>query len=196
VTFRVGRYAFKRADSPAEFEQIHALNYATFVQEIPQHADPGDGRLVDKFHAKNLYFVALHTDRIVGMVSIHDEPPFSVENRLPDPAVLQAPGVCPVEVRLLAIEPQHRRGAVFGGLMWAVYLHLRSGRNTHVFISAFEDRLKLYEQFGFKALGPAVGAKPPRFIPMAVPVAWIGEGHGRFVDLWTRRIEMASGESR
>ena len=28
---------YKIADTPTEFEQIHALNYRTFVEEIPQH---------------------------------------------------------------------------------------------------------------------------------------------------------------
>ena len=56
--FQAGPYLFKPADSETEFEQIHALNHATFVREIPQHHDPGDGRLIDKFHEKNFYFVA------------------------------------------------------------------------------------------------------------------------------------------
>src|ERR1044071_5251678 len=44
--FRIGPYTFKAADTEDEIEQVHRLNYATFVREIPQHADPGDGRLV------------------------------------------------------------------------------------------------------------------------------------------------------
>src|SRR6266481_4738868 len=107
--FQFGRYTFKQAETAAEFEQIHALNYSTFVREIPQHADPGDGRLVDKFHSKNLYFVALRGARIVGMISAHDQPPFSVATRLPDPGVLVAADVRPLEIRLLAIEPRERR---------------------------------------------------------------------------------------
>jgi len=59
VTIQFGRYTFKRAETVAEFEQIHALNYSTFVREIPQHEDPGDGRLVDKFHAENTYLICL-----------------------------------------------------------------------------------------------------------------------------------------
>jgi hypothetical protein len=189
MSFHVGRYVFKRADCPDELEQIHALNYATFVQEIPQHADLGDGRLVDKFHAKNQYFVAISYSRVVGMVSTHDQPPFSVANRLPEPEVLHAPGVCPLEVRLLAICPEHRGGVVFAGLLWAVYQHACGGRYTHLFISAIEARLNMYEQLGFQAMGPAVGVEPPRFVPMAMPVSRIDERHGHLVDMWTRRLE-------
>src|SRR5262249_16391229 len=49
----VGPYVFKQAESPEEFAQIHALNYRTFVGEIPHDAAPGNGVLVDKFHGKN-----------------------------------------------------------------------------------------------------------------------------------------------
>ena len=38
---QVGGYVFKRAETDDEFDQIHALNYRTFVGEIPQHADTG-----------------------------------------------------------------------------------------------------------------------------------------------------------
>src|SRR5438105_13996442 len=114
--FQVGGYLFKRADTRHEFEQIHRLNYETFVAEIPQHADPGDGRLVDKFHGKNCYFVALTEGRVIGMVSTHDQPPFSVADRLTDPSILERPGTRPLEVRLLAIEPARRNSTVVLGL--------------------------------------------------------------------------------
>jgi len=55
-----------------------------FVEEIPQHhADPGtNGRLVDKFHAKNLfYFIALDGDWVVSLAAANAESPFSVEAR-------------------------------------------------------------------------------------------------------------------
>src|SRR5947208_15947168 len=65
---RLGRYRFKLAETAAEFEQVHRLNYRTFVREIPQHADSGDGSLVDKFHDKNTYILALRDDQIVGMM--------------------------------------------------------------------------------------------------------------------------------
>src|SRR5262249_21393962 len=77
-------YFLKRALTTEKNKQTHRLNYRTFVTEIPQHHDTGDGRLVDKFHAKNIYFIAMRRDRVVGMISLHDQPPFSVADRLPD----------------------------------------------------------------------------------------------------------------
>ena len=84
-----GRYLFKRAETEWELEQVHQLNYRTFVREIPQHSDPGSGRLIDKFHDKNDYFIALSGDRVIGMVSVHDRPPFSIAERLPDPRLIE-----------------------------------------------------------------------------------------------------------
>src|ERR1700736_3332573 len=103
---RVGQYVCKRGESRYEFEQIHRLNHRTFVGEIPQHPDPGDGKLIDKYHSKNAYLIVLRENRLVGMVSAHDQPPFSVAERLGEPEILVRQGTRPLEVRLLAIEPE------------------------------------------------------------------------------------------
>ena len=50
---------FKFANEDWEFEQIHRLNYRTFVEEIPQHHASPTHRLVDKFHAENTYLICL-----------------------------------------------------------------------------------------------------------------------------------------
>ena len=188
-------FVFKRADSVAEFEQIHALNYVTFVREIPQHDDSGDGRLVDKFHDKNLYFVALRGERVVGMLSLHDQPPFSIASRLPDSALLSGPGIRPLEVRLLAIQPDQRASSVFGGLAWSVLQHVRHSGHTHLFISGFEDRLSLYEGLGFEAIGPAVGVPGTRFVPMCLPVSRMETLHARAARLWAKRVDRSAGDA-
>jgi N-acyl-L-homoserine lactone synthetase len=189
---RSGRYTFKRADTTCEFEQVHALNHSTFVREIPQHEETGDGRLVDKFHEKNVYFIALRDERVVGMVTVHDQAPFSVAARLPDPGVLAAPGVRPLEIRLLAIQPGERQGPVFGGLLWLVYRHVLEAGYTDLFISAFEDRLNLYKRLGFETLGPPVCSGQARFIPMCIPVARMSEMHSRLAGLWGQHVDTES----
>ena len=139
--FRDAGYVFKRAETSAELEQVHRLNYRTFVAEIPQHHDPGDGRLVDKFHDKNTYFIALRDEQVVGMISVHDQPPFSVAERLSDPSLLTRPGNRPIEVRLLAIAPEQRKSTVLIGLVYQLYEYARANGYTHVYISGLEDRL-------------------------------------------------------
>src|SRR5437773_2219822 len=128
---RLGRYLFKRAETAEEVEQVHRLNYRTFVQEIPQHIDNGQGRLVDKYHDRNSYFIAVVDSRVVGMISVHDHPPFSIESRLPDPSIIRRPGMRPLEVRLLAIDPGERGKNIVGGLMYAMNAEARAKGYTH-----------------------------------------------------------------
>jgi hypothetical protein len=191
--FQAGPYLFKQAETDSEFEQVHALNYATFVREIPQHADSGDGRLVDKFHDKNRYFIALRGARVVGMLSLHDQPPFSVADRLPDPGILCEPGTRPVEIRLLAIRPEERHTTVFGGLTWSVMQHILGSGHTHLFISGFEDRQSMYRRLGFEALGPAVGAHGAQFVPMCLTATRMAELHARVARNWARHVEQWPG---
>jgi aspartate aminotransferase-like enzyme len=184
VLIRIGHYAFKQARTAAEFEQAHQLNYRTFVHEIGQYADSGQDRLVDKFQDKSVYFIGLRDDRVVGMVTIHDRPPYSITPRLPDPALLDRLNGRKLEVRLLAIDPAERNGAVFEGLLFLVLLHARRGGYSHMLISGVRDRVRLYERLGFRALGPGVAAGRTAFVPMVADVRVMPENveraYGRF----------------
>ncbi|MBM3986310.1 MAG: aminotransferase class V-fold PLP-dependent enzyme, partial [Planctomycetes bacterium] len=176
---RRGAFTFKVADRPEEFAQLHALNFRTFVREVPQHdgADgQADGRLVDKFHDKNTYFVALCEGRVVGMLAVHDQPPFSIADKLADPSALAGLGPRPLEVRLLAVEPEHRHSLVLGGLGVAMLRHARVHGHSHLLISGFVDRLRMYERIGFRALGPPVRSGAVDFVPM---VAFVDRLPGR-----------------
>ncbi|MBI1917630.1 MAG: aminotransferase class V-fold PLP-dependent enzyme [Planctomycetes bacterium] len=185
---QVGGYVFKRAETDDEFDQIHALNYRTFVGEIPQHADTGTGRLVDKFHHKNTYFIALQDTEVVGMVSVHGQPPFSIADRLPDPGLLERPGTRPLEVRLLAIKSEKRHSVVYSGLVWTLFRYAQDVGATHLFISGVQERLSLYEQLGFERIGPPVQGGRAVFIPMAVRVSNIAEKKHRAMQLWIKRL--------
>ncbi len=171
VTAKAWRSAdciFKPADSAAEREQIYALNYQAFVHEVPQHADTGNGRLVDKFDGKNCYVVALRHQRVVGMIAVHDQPPFSVADRLSDPRTLDRLGSRLLEVRLLAVERAQRGGPVLPGLLWTVYDLARRGGYSHMLISGVVERLDLYDRMGFHALGPPIPCGRSAFVPMAL----------------------------
>jgi aspartate aminotransferase-like enzyme len=185
---RVGRYVFKRAEAGHEFEAIHRLNYRTFVEEIPQHPDPGTGRLVDKFHDKNVYFIALRDGRVVGMISAHGEPPFSVAPRLSDPSILQRPGSRPLEVRLLAIEPDERNGIVLIGLLWSFYEHARDNGYTDLYISGVAERAELYRRLGFVPLGPPVPGGAATFVPMSVTFPELQAKLHKLISLWKKHI--------
>jgi aspartate aminotransferase-like enzyme/N-acyl-L-homoserine lactone synthetase len=163
---RVGNYVFKRAETKHEFDQIHRLNHRTFVEEIAQHSPTGSGLLVDKFHHKNSYLIVLRDDELVGMVSAHDQPPFSVADRIANPEALNAPGTRPLEVRLLAIAPNERNHYILFGLLYYLYEYARKNGYTHIYASGVTDRVTLYEKLGFRHLGPPVSSGSATFIPM------------------------------
>src|SRR5262249_17531165 len=109
--------SFKVADQPEEFEQIHRLNYRTFVQEIPQHSPNPDGRLVDKCHAEDTYSIALVEGAVIGMVALRGTRPFSLDQKLPNLDDFLPAGRSICEVRLLAVDRGHRHSRLLAGLL-------------------------------------------------------------------------------
>jgi hypothetical protein len=95
---------FKVATEDWEFEQIHQLNYRTFVEEIPQHQPSGTPRLVDKFHNENTYLICLANNRIIGMIAARGRRPFSLDQKLPNLDSYLPPGRRTCEIRLLSVE--------------------------------------------------------------------------------------------
>ncbi len=163
---RLGRYSFKPAQTAEEYAQVHRLNYKTFVRELPQHSDPGTEQLVDKFHDRNTYYVAVYDDRVVGMISGHDQAPFSVADKMTDKRPLSLLGPRPFEVRLLAVEPEHRHRYVVTGLMWAIFRFAENNGYSHLLISGVADKSGMYEKLGFLPLGPGVRSGEVTYVPM------------------------------
>jgi len=115
---------FKIATEPWEFEQIHTLNYRTFVEEIPQHQPNPDQALVDPFHAENTYVICLHGRRLLGMVSVRDRRPFSLDKKLENLDDYLPPHRSVCEFRLLAVLAQQAGRVVDPrALLSAVHQH-------------------------------------------------------------------------
>jgi aspartate aminotransferase-like enzyme len=186
---RVGPYIFKQAESDLEFEQIHRLNYRTFVNEIRQYTDPGNEQLVDKFHHKNVYFIGQKHGRVVGMLSAHDKPPFSIGERLPDPSIIARPGMSVMEVRLLAVEPSERHSSLFFGLVYVMYSHAIKVQKTHLVISGVAQRMRMYQRLGFEPIGAAVTSGQASFVPMILTLADIPYKMRRIKNLWESHID-------
>ena len=162
------KYRFKPAETPEEFEQIFRLNHDVFAEELGQYSAQPSARLVDKFHSKNQYVIALFEDAVVAMISVHFEPPYSVAQKLADPSVLEPLGNL-AEIRLLAIVPAHRHGTLLRGLFVAVYD--RSRACDTLVISGRVEKQAMYRSLGFRPLGPAVRSGAAEYIPMAVKVS-------------------------
>jgi len=158
LTFRIA--------SPADFDAIHALNYETFVEEIPQHETNAERRLVDRFHAENTYVICVADTRLVGMVCGRCRRPFSLDLKLADldrwlPRHRKA-----VEVRLLSVRREWRKTTVFQGLLEFVSRHFLAQGCDLALISGTVRELKLYRHLGFEPFGGRVGTAATMYQPM------------------------------
>ncbi|MER2047631.1 MAG: GNAT family N-acyltransferase, partial [Solibacillus sp.] len=88
-----------------DFDAIAALNYETFVEEIPQHEHNPLRRLIDKFHDENMYVIVYKNMEMVGMVAFRDTRPFSIDRKIGNVEKYLDAEVCEhlCEIRLLAV---------------------------------------------------------------------------------------------
>jgi aspartate aminotransferase-like enzyme len=162
---------FKVASEDWEIEQIHRLNYRTFVEEIPQHKASPSQRLVDKFHAENTYLICLEEIKLVGMLAVRGNRPFSLDQKLEGLDSFLPGGRTICEIRLLAIEKKFRGsrgGQVLAGILALLWQHgVEKGYDLAI-ISGTTRQQKLYQHLGFVPFGPLVGSGDAQFQPMYV----------------------------
>ncbi|OGA29888.1 MAG: hypothetical protein A3F77_11080 [Betaproteobacteria bacterium RIFCSPLOWO2_12_FULL_67_28] len=160
-------YRIKTAATAAEREQIHALNYATFVEEIPQHAPNEQRRLVDRFDAENEYVIAVDDAGLVlGMLALRARRPFSLDQKLARLEDHLPPYRSVCELRLLAVRTQWRKSRLLRDLLaFAAQSAIRAGHDLAI-ISGTTRQLELYRRLGFEPFGPLVGTAQAPFQPM------------------------------
>jgi N-acyl-L-homoserine lactone synthetase len=164
-------FVFKVAAEDWEFEQIHRLNYQTFVEEIPQHEPSSAQRLVDKFHTENTYLICLEGNKLVGMMAVRGRRPFSLDQKLNNLDAYLPTGRSICEIRLLAIEKQFRRGGhVMQGLLSLLLQHGNERGYDLAIISGTTRQLALYQRIGFVPFGPLVGSDKALFQPMYIKI--------------------------
>jgi len=166
---------FKVASEEREFEQVHELNYSTFVEEIPQHEVNSARRLVDQYHSENAYLIALRGDELVGMMALRDRRPFSLDLKLGNLDSFLPKHKKIVEIRLLSIKPGHRNGVVFKGLGKLLFRYCAQQRYDLAVVSATVLQRKLYDHLGFVEFGPMVGTEETPFQPMYLTPESFGE---------------------
>lgn len=161
------RLTFRIADQPWEFEQIHRLNYATFVEEIPQHQANPDHRLVDRFHDDNVYFVCLLEEKeVVGMICLREKSPFSLESKVKNMRDLLPPTDRICEVRLLSVLRAFRYSRVFFGLLNILIRYCLDKGFEVAIISGTTRQLRLYKHLGFRIFADPVGTPEALYYPM------------------------------
>jgi aspartate aminotransferase-like enzyme len=157
---------FKFATEDWEFEQIHRLNYKTFVEEIPQHQRSASNRLVDKFHSENTYLICLSGQKLAGMLAARGNRPFSLDSKLSSLDSHLPPGRKLFEVRLLAIEKQFRGAQILQGLLALLWQYAVEKGYGMAVISGTTKQIRLYQHLGFVPFGPLVGSNEAQFQPM------------------------------
>ena len=169
---------FKLASEDWEFEQIHRLNYRTFVEEIPQHAPNPDGRLVDRFHAENTYVICLHERQLIGMLAVRAQRPFSLDSKVSQLDQYLPAGRIPVECRLLCVEREFRKTTVFTQLFELTVRYCMSEGYDLAVISGTTRQLRLYRHLGFIPFGAVVGTEEASYQPMFLTL----EDFGRTIE--------------
>lgn len=160
------KFEYKIADSAAEFDAIHRLNYQTFVEEIPQHGRNSEGKLVDKFHHENTYFICKSGGKLVAMIAGRTQRPFSLDLKIEALDSLLPFNSQPVEVRLLAVLPSYRKTKVCGTLIEKLSTHYAGQGQDIALISATLRETRLYNRMGFVSFGPTVGNSDAQYQPM------------------------------
>ena len=158
---------YKIANTAEEYEQIFKLNYETFVEEIPQHEKNETKKLKDKFHDKNIYIIAKKKNDVIGMISLSDQRPFSLDLKLNDiDKFYKGSYKKPVEIRLLSIKEQYRKTKVFTELLQRTFNYIIQNAYDIVFISGTTRQEKLYNHIGFVKFHENVGTKEAEYMPM------------------------------
>lgn len=161
-------FEFKVAVEPWEFDAVHALNYKTFVEEIPQHAPNQDRRLADKFDRENTYIICVNAERreLAGMIAFRDKRPFSLDSKLENLDAHLPPGHSLCEIRLLAVEEKYRYTRISQGLIATLVQHAIDCGHDMAVISGTVRQIKLYKFLGFVPFGPLVGPPEAQYQPM------------------------------
>ncbi|WIG44688.1 aminotransferase class V-fold PLP-dependent enzyme [Bacillus toyonensis] len=160
---------YKIANQDWEFQQIHELNYKTFVEEIPQHTQTPEQIRIDPFHAENTYLICLKDKQLIGMVAVRNQRPFSLDHKIPQlDNYLPSNSHHIYEIRLLAMMPKYRNGRAFLGLIRFLHRFLLLNGYDLALISGTTRELSLYQQMGFQPFYTEVGTKEAAYQPMYV----------------------------
>ena len=161
-------FIYKIAEQPWEIDAVHALNYKTFVEEIPQHEANADKRLPDKFHEENTYIICIHEEKemLAGMIAFRDQRPFSLDKKLENLESYLPKNRSLCEIRLLAVEADFRYSRISQGLIAQLVQHAIDCGHDLAVISGTVRQIKLYQYIGFIPFGPLVGTEEAQYQPM------------------------------
>ncbi|MDR2711361.1 MAG: GNAT family N-acetyltransferase [Burkholderiales bacterium] len=162
------KYTIKLADSQDEFDQIFALNYYTFVEEIPQHEVNDEKKLKDKFHENNTYIISKDGETITGMVACCNKRPFSLDAKVAHLDSFLPPHKKAYEIRLLAVKEAYRRTKIVALLLRALIKYLLDNNADLAIVSGTTQQLAMYKKMGFQPFYKLVGKSGAYYQPMYI----------------------------
>ncbi len=149
-----------------EFDKIHLLNHTIFAAEIPQHKEQENNRLVDAFHEKNTYVLALIERELIGMVCYNADRPFSLDTKIENLDTFLPPHKNLVEIRLFSVKKEWRKRGVAISMLQLLIPHLINKGYDLGVISASLNELELYNNIGATPFGKLVGSEVVPYQPM------------------------------
>ena len=162
------QYTLKFAETEEEFDQIFALNYHTFVEEIPQHEANSEKKLKDKFHENNTYIICKDGETIVGMIAFCGQRPFSLDAKVEHLDSYLPPHEKVYEIRLLAVKETYRHTRIAALLLQTLIKHLLEIKVDMAIISGTTRQLPMYEKMGFQPFYQLVGKPGAYYQPMYI----------------------------
>ena len=152
--------------SEQEFDKIYELNHEIFAEEIPHHEKQPDGRLIDSFHNKNTYIIALDGDELIGMICYNPVRPFSLDKKMDNLDNYLPAHTKLVELRLFSVKKNRRKqGVALAMLKVLIPSLVKQGYDLGV-ISASLKELELYNAIGGVPFASLVGTQEVPYQPM------------------------------
>ena len=157
----------KQPETDAEIKEMWRLNHAVFAVELHQHEVQPDGFLVDKFHYKNIYRIAVDDQQqIAGMVCAHWEEPFSAVGHFGAPIAAKIIPDQTAEIRLFALRPDCRQTNLAIRLASAITSELARRNLKYLIISAVSSQKEFYEHLGLMVVGQPICDGETTLFPM------------------------------
>ena len=142
-------YSYKCANKDWEFKLIAKLNHKVFADELKQYLVNKNKALIDKFHSENKYFICLKQKKLIAMVAVRKNRPFSLDSKVTNLDNYFPKDAKLGEIRLLSIEKDNRFGAIIVELFKMVRQWAYQENLDIILISGIIKQLALYRRLGF-----------------------------------------------
>ncbi|CAA6812949.1 MAG: Aminotransferase class V-fold PLP-dependent enzyme [uncultured Sulfurovum sp.] len=152
--------------TPKDFEEIFKFNYQIFTEEIGQYAKNREGMKIDKFHDKNHYFIAVKDLKVIGLLAIHCQSPYSVEEKCEDFYGTIKKDSNIVEIRLFSVSKEYRKSFLSWRLVAQAIDYLLKKEIDYIVVSAIEKQVSLYQKLGFSIFAEGKQEGKAIFYPM------------------------------